>query len=166
MKISKKEKEKLHSRPLPDDVVEQLLASLKRFVDCDAYYPPSYPTTKDESQFYWLRILSEELAKTHEYLAYEACYIGSDPDDWKITIELKPQNSNNPICALHYSKSDHFGHRNPDHSVIYGPHLHIYKDGNIAYAVPLKEEITEIYDIFTYFFGRYNIQEKVERFLI
>ena len=166
MKRTKKEKAKLHSRPLPDDIVEQLLTSLKKFVDCDSYYPPSYPTTKNDPQFYWLRILAEELSETHKYLAYEAIYIGSAPDDWKISIELKPENSNNPICALHYSKTAHFAHRNPDFSIVNGPHLHIYKDGNIEYAVPLEKDFDEIYDIFTYFFRKYNIQKNVERLLV
>ena len=166
MRKSKKEKAKLHSRPLPDDVAEQLLASLKRFVDCDVYYPPSYPTKKEEPQFYWLQILSEELSKSQEYLAYEATYIGSHADDWKITIELKPENSNNPICALHYSKVINFAHRNPDYTIVYGPHLHIYKDGDIAYAIPLDENFDELYDIFVFFFRKYNIDANVERLLV
>lgn len=165
MSKGKNKKEDLIARPLSDLDAGYLLSALKKFVDCEAYYPPIHPTPDDDPQFYWLTLLGEELAKNPEYVAYEAWYIGDDPDDWKIKINLKPRTSNMPLCALHYCRKLGFIHRNPDYSIISGPHLHIYRDGNIGYAISIGK-MDSIYEIFEYFFRRYNIQEKVERGLL
>ena len=149
---SKSEKRRFYARPLPDEDVGKLLSALKEFQDCSDYYPPAY--------------ISSEIVEGVDYLAYEAIYAGGGPDDWKIEIELKPENSNSPLCALHYSRASGFGHRNPDRTVIYGPHLHVYRDGDIAYAIPITEEMGDIYDIFAYFFRKYNIDKTVERRLL
>lgn len=81
-------------------------------------------------------------------------------DSEKCTFQGLSKNPKVPLVRLDVVSKNGPPHRNPDDTLIYGPHLHIYKDGTMMHeAVPFDIEDPDLVSYCICFFKKFNIIE-------